>query len=223
MARLLPRPLTFLVLTLLAIGIIVYRLTRKVKPEGLIDIAEDLAAAHSQNLSPSLVGKHTGEDIPNEQEIEDEIKLPSDLKAANASAAKLSLQQRKKKKQNKAGKGGGAAAPDELCFNVEGYRGCGYFNAAVKLGEKAEAELGVFGTRRHSARRPDGSPFPPVRLLASAYHRNQWAERLPELRKEIEGGEGHRTSPMIYMGCSDSDFKYVGGGFGVAFEIVRSS
>jgi hypothetical protein len=169
---------------------------------------DDLAAAKQQNLSPSLVGKHSASevDVPLEDD-EDDIMLFSDVRAANASRAAL----KKRKKPEPAGTGAGPAAPNEQCFNVEGYRGCGYFNAAVKLGEKAEAELGVAGTRRKTARRKDGTPFPPVRLLASAYHRNQWAERLQELRKEIEGGEDHRTSPLIYIGCSDTSFKYVGG------------
>ncbi|KAI9016026.1 hypothetical protein DFJ74DRAFT_679225 [Hyaloraphidium curvatum] len=186
------RPVAAIAGAVLLLLFLVLRRGAPPPPDSVQLEVEDVAASRSQNLSPPL-----GD--PGGAPAEDDDELPS---RRNATGPPRARPARKRK--------GGPPSTD-LCFNVEGYRGCGYFNAAVKLGEKAEAELGIQGTRRKSARDKDGRPFPPVRLLASAYHRGQWQERLVELKKEIDGAEDHRTSPIVYMGCGEAELKYVGG------------
>lgn len=101
--------------------------------------------------------------------------------------------------------------PKDLCFTLEGFNGCGYFAAALSLGEKAEKELGHTGSRRGTAKASDGSVVPPITVQSASYPRGEWYERLPELTKKVEGAEGHRTSPLVYSGCEGEEFRYIGG------------
>jgi hypothetical protein len=118
--RLFSRQLLLPGFLLLALFLFSTRGSRRVPELALATDIEDLAAAKQQNLSPSLVGKHSGSeaDVPVEDD-EDDIVLPSDAKAANASR----LAVKKRKKSEAAGTGTGPGAPNEQCFNVEGYRG----------------------------------------------------------------------------------------------------
>ncbi|KAI3652742.1 hypothetical protein MP228_002167 [Amoeboaphelidium protococcarum] len=93
---------------------------------------------------------------------------------------------------------GSAVASNRLCLNIEGFNGCGYFNAAKALGEKID-----------STPAPDGRE---IKVYPTGHERSQWtSKRVPELQKLIPGAGSHRTSPFVYEGCSSSEYKFVGG------------
>ncbi|KNE62149.1 hypothetical protein AMAG_07394 [Allomyces macrogynus ATCC 38327] len=74
----------------------------------------------------------------------------------------------------------------------EGFLQCDYFQRALRLGSRVATENVHVDTNVFSE---------------SEFFRS----RLPELTKEVPGSALHRTCPIVYEGCEEVEYKYVGG------------
>ncbi|KAI9016693.1 hypothetical protein DFJ74DRAFT_677991 [Hyaloraphidium curvatum] len=86
------------------------------------------------------------------------------------------------------------AEESKICYTIEGFAGCGFFERAKAMGNKLKASDEFRITIRESPQRSE-----------------YVGQRLPELNKVVKGAGSHRTSPFVYTGCGEDDKRYVGG------------
>ncbi|KNE63105.1 hypothetical protein AMAG_08272 [Allomyces macrogynus ATCC 38327] len=79
-----------------------------------------------------------------------------------------------------------------VCYHVEGFLQCEYFQRALRLGSRVATENVHVDTNVFSE---------------SEFFRS----RLPELKQDVHGSAQHRTCPIVYEGCDEVEYKYVGG------------
>jgi len=102
----------------------------------------------------------------------------------------------------------------QVCYTVEGYNGCGYFNRAASVAKKLEALGQNFVVRPFW-----GDLANLAKVQVKGHSRAEFVSaRLEELNR-IRGAGGHRTSPFVYRGCGEVDKEYVGGAVDFLQEI----
>ncbi|KAF9581681.1 hypothetical protein BGW38_001217 [Lunasporangiospora selenospora] len=50
-----------------------------------------------------------------------------------------------------------------------------------------------------------------IQVEVTAHSRKDWSERVLRLVKEIPGAQDHRTSPVVWEGCSGKPLRFIGG------------
>ncbi|CAG8450027.1 3697_t:CDS:2 [Acaulospora colombiana] len=85
---------------------------------------------------------------------------------------------------------------EDICYNIEGFISCPYFNAATELGGKLKQPT---------------SSTKPVVINVSGHLKEKWGERVKYLQSKIKNSDNHRTSPFVYEGCHEKDYKFIGG------------
>ncbi|CAG8605072.1 12611_t:CDS:2 [Funneliformis caledonium] len=88
-----------------------------------------------------------------------------------------------------------------ICYNIEGFINCSYFNAAVDLGKNLKSTLLDKGT--------------PIEVNVEA-HKKENASILDKilikiLHSMIPNSKDHTTSPLVYEGCNPGKYKFIGG------------
>ncbi|CAG8550858.1 5326_t:CDS:2 [Paraglomus brasilianum] len=79
---------------------------------------------------------------------------------------------------------------NEICYHIEGFLNCSYFHNATQLAEKLKNN-------------PDLRE--PLKVVVGSQQRDEWGDRL------VPNASSHSTSPFIYEGCKESDYKLIGG------------
>ncbi|CAG8578861.1 15030_t:CDS:2, partial [Acaulospora morrowiae] len=95
--------------------------------------------------------------------------------------------------------GGGSICYHVVCIDKlhpEGFFNCHYFNSAIDLGEKLK--------------QPSLSSEPIV-VNVSGHPKEKWSERVKYLQSKISNSSNHKTSPFVYEGCNEKDYKFIGG------------
>ncbi|KAG9321598.1 hypothetical protein KVV02_001742 [Mortierella alpina] len=87
------------------------------------------------------------------------------------------------------------AVPKEICYYIEGFLACYYFQEAMNLAERLDTT----------------SSKSNIQVEVTAHSRKEWQDRLQQLSKEIPGAQDHRTSPVIWEGCSGKPLQFIGG------------
>ncbi|RHZ43708.1 hypothetical protein Glove_880g21 [Diversispora epigaea] len=77
-----------------------------------------------------------------------------------------------------------ATVKNSICYNIEGFFNCGYFNSAVELGNK----LKQFSAAKQ----------PPVEVIVETHPKDKWRDRLKYLKTKVPNSNNHQTSPFIY-------------------------
>ncbi|KAG0049110.1 hypothetical protein BGZ83_006028 [Gryganskiella cystojenkinii] len=50
-----------------------------------------------------------------------------------------------------------------------------------------------------------------IQVEITAHTRKDWQDRILELAKEIPGAQDHRTSPVVWEGCTGKPLQFIGG------------
>ncbi|KAF9158760.1 hypothetical protein DFQ26_007279 [Actinomortierella ambigua] len=87
------------------------------------------------------------------------------------------------------------AVPKDVCYHIEGFLACQYFQNAMELADK----LNTTSTKSN------------IQVEVTAHSRAEWRERLESLNKEVPGSQDHKTSPFIWEGCSGKPLRFIGG------------
>ncbi|KAJ3109169.1 hypothetical protein HDU97_008568 [Phlyctochytrium planicorne] len=88
-----------------------------------------------------------------------------------------------------------AQSSNATCYHVAGFTSCPYFQNSVRV---------VRDLRRT---KPELVGDPDIMNLPRA----EWDSRKLQLAETIPGAEKHRTSPMVWEGCSPDKWKFIGG------------
>ncbi|RIA85281.1 hypothetical protein C1645_782223 [Glomus cerebriforme] len=83
--------------------------------------------------------------------------------------------------------------PSTICYHIEGFINCSYFNAATELGEKLK------DTDTH------------IQVSVDAHKKENWGDRIKGLHSLIPKSKNHTSSPLIYEGCNPGKYEFIGG------------
>ncbi|KAI9176108.1 hypothetical protein H9P43_006473 [Blastocladiella emersonii ATCC 22665] len=96
-----------------------------------------------------------------------------------------------------------------VCYHLEGFLSCEYFQSALSLGSRVAATS-------NSAANPNGGE---IHVDTNIFSESEFfGSRLPELKQQLRervSAKGalarHRTCPIVYEGCDEVNLTYVGG------------
>ncbi|KAJ3214666.1 hypothetical protein HDU67_001372 [Dinochytrium kinnereticum] len=81
------------------------------------------------------------------------------------------------------------------CYHVAGFTTCPYFQRSVAMAKRLYKAM------------PDKVAEP----IVFGFSRDEWNERKLDLAKTVPGAGQHRTSPMVWEGCTPDVWAFVGG------------
>ncbi|KAJ3185289.1 hypothetical protein HDU85_001339 [Gaertneriomyces sp. JEL0708] len=83
----------------------------------------------------------------------------------------------------------------KVCWNIEGFETCPYYQAAKRLGSSLE--------------NAPGNGVTDIAVKTRGWTRSEWETRREELKKALR--TSHRTSPFVWKGCGDNVEAFIGG------------
>jgi len=95
-----------------------------------------------------------------------------------------------------------SSSSNATCYHIEGFLTCAFLHAATDLAKKIQESE------------------PGVSVSMKGHEKEQWPEKLENLRARIPDAKSHSTSPFVYEGCGVRDFRFVGG-YNEFFELAR--
>ncbi|GES84103.1 hypothetical protein GLOIN_2v1547787 [Rhizophagus clarus] len=101
------------------------------------------------------------------------------------------------------------SVPSNICYHIEGFINCSYFNAAVELGYKLKDPSFDKDTDTH------------IQVSIDAHKKENWSDRIRDLHLQIPESKNHTSSPLIYEGCKPGKYEFIGGYSDFA-KLVRS-
>ncbi|KAI1316623.1 hypothetical protein EDD11_009658 [Mortierella claussenii] len=87
------------------------------------------------------------------------------------------------------------AVPKDICYYIEGFLACHYFQEAMTLAERLDTT----------------SSQSNIQVEITAHTRKDWQDRIRQLAGEIPGAQDHRTSPVVWEGCPGKPLRFIGG------------